>query len=529
MGQKWRFKDIIDLEFFLHRNETGKNDTISSFSDSSNRKFYLEFAKTHTAPFSRRELLKYWVEHQRKIERQGKGPSSQTPGEAFYESYRVVRTILILIALISGASASWGLMSYRGDDPINVFTLLWVLIVPQIFLLAVLFLSSVMRHMGGLKNISGIYPLVTDLICGFAFKLKNVGKNSLSAARRNRLGDALGFLDRQKILYGSVLFWPIFSLFQIFGGCFNIGLLGALLIKVTVTDLAFGWQSTLMVTAEALHRFIGYVSLPWSWIAPPPYAHPTLSQIEGSKIVLKDGIANFATADLVSWWPFLCFVFLFYGLLPRLFLLAFGIWRQHRALNRIDFAHADCDRLVQNMQTPQLATMSRAYQREVEPSSSKGKPETEGHEPLPNSGLSTSAAIVFVPEDIDTLFAEEDLTGRIHSLLRLRTLGRIRLSMDSRKDIAALKNLMDQTDASLSAARLVILQEAWQPPIRETVSWIGNLRRAAGKKTGIIVGLIGKPAREIKFTSPEDSDMLIWDHVINSMGDPYIRIENLGG
>jgi hypothetical protein len=382
--------------------------------------------------------------------------------------------------------------------------------------------------MGLLKNISGV-SLTSSLIRGFALKLKRTGQSSLSAARRNLIVDSLGLLDQQKILYGSILFWPVFSLFQIFGVCFNTGVLCAVLTKVTITDLAFGWQSTLMVTAEALHRFIGYVSLPWSWFAKTPYAHPTLTQIEGSKIVLKDGITNLATADLVSWWPFLCFVVFFYGLLPRMSLLFYGIWQQYLAIHRIDFTHAACDRLIQRMQTPQISTLSRPFQRQTAPSNIISKPESANHEPLAHSGESTPAAIIFIPEDIDPMFLENGLTDRILSVFRLKILGRVRFSMDYAKDKIALKNLMDQTDVSMSATRLVILQEAWQPPIRETISWIQNLRNTVGKKTGIIVALIGKPSLEIKFTAPRNSDLLIWEHAIHAMGDPYIRIENFGG
>ena len=156
-------------------------------------------------------------------------------------------------------------------------------------------------------------------------------------------------------------------------------------------------------------------------------------------------------------------------------------------------------------------------------------PEPEHQEPLTDSGESLPSTIIFVPEDIDPVFSEDDLADRIQSMFRLRMLGRVRLTMDYATDKAALKLLMDQTDVSLSATRLVILQEAWQPPIQETISWIRNLRNSVGKKTGIIVALIGKQFHEIKFTSPQNSDLLIWEHAIGSMGDPYIRVENFGG
>ncbi|MCU0598908.1 MAG: DUF2868 domain-containing protein [Desulfobacterales bacterium] len=529
MDQKWHFTDIIDLEFFLHRDETGETSTAPPHSVSLNRKIYLDFARTHAAPFKRRGLLKYWVDQLRDIENQGIDWAAGTPGEIFHESYRIVYAILILVALISGATTAWTLLSYRAENPINVFTFLWVLIVPQSFLLVIRILTLLMNRLGLLKNVRGAYRLTSSLIHGIAFKIKRAGENSLSAARRNLIQDAMGVMIRQKRLYGPILFWPVFSLFQAFGVCFNAGALCAALTKVTITDLAFGWQSTLMVKPQALYRFIEYIALPWSWIVPMPYAHPSMGQIEGSKIVLKDGMAHLATADLVSWWPFLCLIILVYGLIPRLILLFYGIWKHHREMGRLDFTHAACDRLIQKMETPQVSTLSRLFTQQTAPSDMIFKPEPEYQEPLADSGESMPAAIIFIPEDIDAMFAEDDLADRILSVFRLRILGRVRYAMDYAKEKTALKNLMEQTDVSLSAARLIILQEAWQAPIRETISWIRDIRNAVGKKTGIIIALIGKPSHKIKFTPPRNSDLIIWEHAINAMGDPYIRIENLGG
>ncbi|MEZ4566988.1 MAG: DUF2868 domain-containing protein [Desulfobacterales bacterium] len=95
------------------------------------------------------------------------------------------------------------------------------------------------------------------------------------------------------------------------------------------------------------------ISLPWSW-APSP--HPTLEQIAGSQMILKDGIFHLSTPNLVSWWPFLSFAVFFYGLLPRLMLLAAGILCQTIAATRVAFSTADGDRLLRRMRTPRVRT-----------------------------------------------------------------------------------------------------------------------------------------------------------------------------
>ena len=76
-------------------------------------------------------------------------------------------------------------------------------------------------------------------------------------------------------------------------------------VQVVTADIAFGWQSTIQFSSDAVYTFVKIFSLPWSWIEPLSIVNPTYAQIQGSRMVLKDGIYHLATPDLVSWWPFL--------------------------------------------------------------------------------------------------------------------------------------------------------------------------------------------------------------------------------
>lgn len=528
MQSQWHFKDLIDLEYFLKLDTGNEPAPASADPVSVDRQIYLSYAASYPGSLSRRNLLKYWLKRKREQEEQAKDCPASSPGDAFFESYKIVRMALIIIALCFGASLAWAILSYKGTEPINVFTFLWGLIVPQILLLTLLTVSLALRRMGLLKSFQGLYPLMSSMLTRMAFKLKQTGESSLPAKHRDRVHEVFGLIGRQKTLYGSIFFWPIFILLQIFGVCFNIGVLSATLVKVTITDLAFGWQSTLQPAPETLFRIIHYFALPWSWLVPSSFAHPNIPQIEGSKIILKEGMARLSTGDLISWWPFLCLAVIFYGFLPRLVLLIAGTWRQHHLLKKIDFTHAACDRVIQRMQAPGLSTKSRPFSNK--PASLKifSPSEEADAEPIGISGESMPSAIIFVPEDIHHQFSDDELSDRILAVFRLRILGRIILSFDFRKDKDALKSLLGQTDVSLSSARIIMVQEAWQPPIKEVISWIQNLRNVIGKKTGIILALIGKPAHDKVFTSPKDTDLLIWERAVNSLGDPYIRTENLG-
>jgi hypothetical protein len=105
---------------------------------------------------------------------------------------------------------------------------------------------------------------------------------------------------------------------------FSLGVLTGTVIKVAASDLAFGWQTTLNAGPEYIYKIVQALSLPWSWFVPSSIAAPSLEQIEGTKIILKEKMAFLETADMISWWPFLCFSVLFYAVIPRFFIMVFS-------------------------------------------------------------------------------------------------------------------------------------------------------------------------------------------------------------
>ncbi len=152
--------------------------------------------------------------------------------------------------------------------------------------------------------------------------------------------------------YRLVFFWPFFLLSSFFSAAFSAGALGGTLFRVAVSDMAFGWQSTLVTASGRIHGALSIISLPWSWFVPKSLAHPSLEQIEGSRILLKEGIATLATEDLVSWWPFLCLGIFFYAVLPRLVLMLLGFLAQRRAVGQFDFERPRFKKLLVRMQSP---------------------------------------------------------------------------------------------------------------------------------------------------------------------------------
>ncbi|MFW6011605.1 MAG: DUF2868 domain-containing protein [Desulfosalsimonas sp.] len=515
MAQNWKIKDVIDFEYFLAGQEHA--------DVRDNRQIYLEYARNHPDLHKRRAVFKYWLEHLRRSSSENSSADA-LPGEIYTEAAAASRLILTVLGLISGAGLAWSLLSYSGKTPVNVFTCLWVLLVPQIALLIILAAGSfIYRFRGHERKTKGLYTIISGLMLRISRRIINYAAAKAPQDKQNALRSALATAGRIKDIYGSLFYWPVFSTAQLTGIAFNIGILTALVLRITITDVAFGWQSTLQPDPQTVYRIAEIIALPWSWLTEPPVAHPTAAQIAGSRMVLKDGIYHLATGDLVSWWPFLCLCVAFYGLGPRVLLLILGLWRQNRHLAKLKFTHASCQRLWSQMAAPQVQTASRTYKKTKTRSLAETKSRDQVPKAFKDAGL--MPAVVAVPEEIE--INSQSLAQQIRIRIGLITEDLVRVTGDA--DLDAEKLLSYTAQQTRDTSHLVLIQESWQPPIKENLAWISRIRKTLGHSIPAVVCLIGRPGENDAFAGPvKKSEQVIWQQAINSLADPYIRVELLG-
>lgn len=121
--------------------------------------------------------------------------------------------------------------------------------------------------------------------------------------------------------------WRMFWLLQLVWCVVAIGLLVGFSLHLLLTDLAFGWSSTVIFDASAMTRTLEVLAAPWSWLWPT--AVPDASLLDATRFQRIDPEAT-SVERAGDWWPFLMASLLFYHLLPRMgLLLAFYCrWRQ---------------------------------------------------------------------------------------------------------------------------------------------------------------------------------------------------------
>jgi len=511
---RWRIQDLIDLEYFLHAGTATNGEANDSASFPRARKIYLDRlrhlgGKGTTIP--RRMLIKGWLDIRRESEAQ------PLPGSIYAEANRICQLVAGLAGLFAGIGLALSLLDYSGIRPLNVSVYMGAAVFSQILLLCLLVVVlSIRAATRSLVHSSVLVMLLGRLLSAVLLKVRKGVR--LAGGKREALAAAAGLLRGRKRVYGSLFFWPVFILMQGFGVWFNIGLLGATLVKLSGSDVAFGWQSTLQISDRAVFHLVEALAIPWRWVVPPDLAHPSLEAIEGSRIILKNGIAALATGDLVSWWPFLCFSVLFYGLLPRLVLLISGTLVKRHLLARLRFDHGACNRLVRAMTSPVFSTAGAPVAASGE-LPGEASPAAAG-----KAGHAHGGFVALIPEDIG---ADSDGLEAIAAReLSVQVTDRKIIGAGDVDDPAASEAIKAIRNIP-GFAGVLVLQEAWQPPIQENLMFLKQLRSRLGETAEIVVGLIGKPGPETVFTAPREENVRIWRQRVDALGDSYLGVERL--
>lgn len=518
----WNYKDIFDLEYFLHKDSTTEAESLRL----RDRDIFLQHIEPSLSQYPKGQerllILHNWLEYRRRIE--FGASDTLSPGALFAEAHRTLRLICLVVGLFFGSIAGLSFFNYAGTNPVNIFSFLVFFIFTQMALVLLLLISGLSRWLLHGKNIA--MPLAIRIMGGLITRTILWGHRNILgrmwAESRESLAASLGLLKGKQRIYGSLFFWPVFVLTQLLAIGANAGIFAATLFRILTSDVAFGWQSTVQFSAQALYSFVKVSSLPWSWFIPQDFAHPSLAAIEGSRIILKDGISHLATQDLVSWWPFLVLCLLYYGLIPRIALYFLAIYMQYRSLAELRLQHAPCTRLLQRMQTPRVSTQAASEFRGTSdnialPDASvvaERQPAVDQAPQLP--------VLVLIPDEIYALQQEDALTSLL-APLGLHPADRVRF-MESYEADRGVLEFLSRYDWSATGG-IVILMEAWMPPLMAFLSFLKQIRTSVGPEIPITIELLGKPSADFLPTPVSTVDWAIWAKKITSLGDPILTLE----
>ena len=524
MKQNWRIPDFLDLEYFFAGDKLLAEEQGESVLRDRDRKLYLDSIGGEDGDVSpdREWLIFRWLQERRSSENQDQGEQALLPGRMWYELYGLFWSVCSFLAFAAGAGICYSYLSYSGEQPVNVSLFFFVFIGCQVLALFFLPVAWLLRRIRGRDLRSSLFlSIVNNGLNRFLSRIRKTGFDTMGSMRRQQFTASLATVRTRGKGYGTLFFWPLFLLFQLFGIAFNFGALGALFLKVASADLAFGWQSTIQLSSEFVAQWVGWIALPWSWFLGSS-SFPDLAQIEGSRMVLKDGFYHLTSADLVSWWPFLCLAICCYCLLPRIILFVFGSVARKRVLARVSFARAEHNQLVHRLLTPRLHTTIESDVRKNEPEESV----VEAGQTKTVRKVSVNGELMaLVPDEIFDDCSQAELAMYCRQQFGYKLLDLLRIHDQNSADNNIFSSLTGEK--SLICSPLLVLQEAWQPPIKEMLRFLQELRENCETETHIIVALIGKPKADTLFTPVTENDLYMWRQKIAMLNDPSLQVSVL--
>ena len=601
-SNRWTVPDLIDFDYYVDADERAMRESPAERKRlaARDRGLYLEHIRDSLpksapehSPGHRAAALRHWLGRRRGTD----DPALRLllPGTSFARGQRLATIGLGVLGCVLGAGVASALLQYDGKHPVNISWYLFVLVALQVLLVASTIAAWALRHskpvQAAIEDMSLLSHLIRPMFARVAGWVQRQRLAHLSADVRDRAKAKTGLLQSHHALYGPTSYLPMLISAQVFGICFNLGAIATTVALEWFSDLAFGWGSALEVQPQTIHDLARFIAQPWSWAFAEGLGYPTLEQIAGSRISLKDPLSTLDAGDLRAWRWFLVLAVFTYGLLPRLVLLGLSMLTQVRTLAALPFTHRRTQALYARMVTPSLETAvaksgtgpempipqplkpltaptaAPRPKPKPEPITAKrttDKPRTEPKGPskdtdkprartpvqadpshdvqpeappvaeekppsAPVMAIAADACVLMIHLDVADLLEESDHV-RLQRMLLAHSGWRVAASVT----IGGGSAMADQAIALVRNGqweapppRIAVIQDGSQPPIVEHLRFLRAVRAQAGDQAQILLALVGDADGEDSLPPLSDFDFADWQRKIEQMGDPYLRLEML--
>jgi hypothetical protein len=557
---RWTIPDLIDFDYYVEADEHHKQNAsgVRESLAKRDRSLYLERVKPrieqseHT-PAHRRRALRLWLAERRRAEDPELRPL--LPGASFARAQRLVTLLLAVVGLIGGGALASALLHYDGVRPVNVSWFIFVLVILQLLLSAGTVTAWSLRRsksmQQALRDVSLLAHLIRPLFARVAHWVQRHRLGQAPPEVRDRAQARQGLLQAHFSLYGPASYLPMLVPVQAFGIGFNIGAIVVTLLLEWFSDLAFGWGSALNVDPGTIFTLAKFIAWPWSWLFGEGVGYPTLAEVAGTRINLKDPLYLLDAEHLRAWRWFVVLAVFSYGLMPRLLLLGLSAFVQRYALERLPFTHQRTQALYTRLVTPELdtdlghtgagpqmpipapltpvTTARAAPQAEPEPEPAAQPPQPKPRPTAVPPPIPADACVLLLHVDVADVLEEAD-HGRLQQLLRQCCGWRVAHSATYGGGSAMAERAIALiTDNTWQAppARIALIDDGSQPPITERLRFLRRVRAAAGDQAQIVVSLIGDPQDDDPLPPIVAFDFGDWQRKIEQLADPYLRLTQL--
>ncbi len=495
MPERWTPGDVLDYEVLLE-------GELSSSSHPGNSRDWFQGYKGRLIP---KRIICSWLESR------VKSTHTVLPGSTVNRLIRISSIVTAFFGLLAGVGLGWGGLAYSGSHPVNLFLILVLLAGIPFLLTSIAIILSFLPT--GIGRSGRLTHRLIKILRGMVSFLKRLGL--IDRVHADAVISGITRFRNRSAIYHSLLRWSVSSVIQLRAFCFHLGILVAVLWRGIVQDVAFAWQTTLNINPENLYRFTRFLSRPWKFFISPP----VLEQVEGSRIILKEGIIGLNNSDLVVWWPFLCLLILTYGVLPRLLLLGYSLIRKRIVLATLPFSDTMSKRLLMLMMAPRVEVTGDEPPREFETESSSSSTKSLKHESMDFQ--------VLIPSYREDLMMEDSWMKYL-SVYWGASLEQINaVSLDDEEDAHLLASLSRQNSGRNG---LLVVFEGWRPYTAAAGLYVDSILTQLPSGTAVFAALAGRPGMGFKMEDCDKEDFRQWKRLLpGDVGSGICEIVELEG
>jgi len=499
--------DVIDLAYFFHR------DRDVSHAEKHERDRDIALANPNASDDTAR--LCTWLSVMRKRQ----GMDGQRPIRDLLQGLRV---LLFGIGIALGAFTVGGWLSLNkllspeaAPSGVNVIYFWSATVGWQLLMLTVLGvrmgLGDWANHIPGLGGLRRWLHHLPSCI----LKIAGIIIHRFKPSQRQALYTLQAWLTQSQ-RYQRLMLWYPLSLRQRFAVGLNLGLAGMFLFFSFASQPDFRWQSE-QFNCTSLERATRVISWPWHWLAPqgrPSPNHIRITYHHPDPIDAHSDCQPTAGAVAPKWWPFLFASMLVYGLIPRVFLDVLSSWQVHRAARHVALHHPDSRELLLRMQRPLVDTGAR-----VQPAPAGFTPPLASLEPE-REAPTVSCGRGFVFKWAGVLLSDDE----IHDLVRRQWgIDTVALYEVGGLDVSRDEKALFALETSRNIDQVLLLVEAWQPPVTDYRNFVTQLRQTLRDDQMIWVLLYHRdPDGDI--VTPRESDLDQWRTTLEHI-DAWLRVK----
>jgi fructose-specific component phosphotransferase system IIB-like protein len=413
-------------------------------------------------------VLHWWQEIQSKSD-------TGRVGQAVVTFFSRVSWIVIALGVIAGMTLASALLHYDGSQPINVLVLLVFLILIPLLL----FLLSLMLPV--LSSSSTLSGLNAGSMVFSVLKNKSPALQAFFSSSRS---------DHSKDI---LLRWRLMLYSQQFGLALAVSALLVLLARVSFSDLAFGWSTTLDIEASTLTPWVQGLAGPWAaWF---PDAVPSSSLIEQSRFFrLDSGVSKLSAQALTAWWKFVAMCLVVYGIGFRLLALWFASFNYKQATIKLLMQHSEVTALLDRFDAPLGSGQAQVSSITAESAASND---------ASNYDIQNADLVICwngaLPNGKQVQHKKIIRVGGEHAL---------------QKSDELLNNQNTE-----NVRNIHIFTKAWEPPLLEFHDFIKTLRKNFGNNTSISIQPIAA-----ENSARNKTDLEIWRHSLEKLQDSKVYV-----